>query len=114
MIDFACKRFELDEIIKCSLGLTKSDMVVLKHLIRSGEEYNTEELAKKLGLDLTTVQRSMKKLHGKGVVDRRQQNLQGGGYVFYYESAPKKKIRQVIEEIVHSWVKQVSAALQNW
>ena len=115
MIDFACKRFELKEIIKCSLGLTRSDCKVMQFLLEQDEEYyTTEEISKKLALDLTTVQRSVKKLRERGVVQRRQENLSGGGYVFLYQIEDKRKIREVISDIVMSWARTVKAELQKW
>ena len=115
MIDFACKRFEIKEIIKCSLGCTKSDCKILQYLIEHEEEYyTTEELARKNGLDLTTVQRSVKKLNEKSVVKRRQENLSGGGYVFKYQAEDKRKIREEISDIVMTWARKVKEELQKW
>ena len=115
MIDFACKRFELKEIIKCSLGCTKSDCAIMQYLLGQDEEYlSTDDISKKMGLDVTTVQRSVKKLHEKGIVKRRQENLSGGGYVFLYQAEEKRKIREIVSEIVMSWANRVKEALQKW
>ena len=90
MIDFACKQFNIDEVIKCGLGLTRSEFRMLDYLVgHFGHAYESQELAKELGLDKTTVQRALKKLHEKEVVTRKQRNLDGGGYVFFYEITVK-------------------------
>ena len=115
MIDFACKQFKLDEVVKCGLGMTKADMVVFKFLVANlTEEFTTEELSKKLGLNLTTIQRAVKKLHEAEVLHRTQKNLEGGGYLFYYHSKGKKKIKEIVMSIISKWVGKVDEEFLNW
>lgn len=115
MIDFACKSFKLEEVIKCGLGLSRADCKLMQFLIEYDEhEFTTEELAKKLGFNLSTVQRSVKKLHEKEVIYRKQENLSGGGYIFLYKSKEKKVIRKIIMDVVEGWVKKVKAEFDRW
>ena len=52
MIDFACKTFNIENIIKCSLGLTKSEYKILGFFIDNPENYFTsEEISKELSLN---------------------------------------------------------------
>lgn len=115
MIDFACKRFKLDEVIKCGLGLTKADLKVLQ-LLRSDVTVwcTAEDISQKLSLDLSTAQRALKKLTEKGVVDRRQDNLEGGGYIYRYSIKPKKEVREVVMRIVTRWANTVEEELKKW
>jgi predicted transcriptional regulator len=115
MIDFACKSFDLKDVVKCGLGLSKADCKVCMHLIRHmGEEFTTEEIGRQTRLTLSTVQRAVKKLHEKGVIFRHQENLEGGGYQFTYRSKGKPEIRRIISEIIDGWTKSVDDALQKW
>ena len=41
MIDFACKRFEIDKIIKCGLNLSKADFKVMKELLTKDDYVTT-------------------------------------------------------------------------
>ncbi|RME53421.1 MarR family transcriptional regulator [Candidatus Woesearchaeota archaeon] len=112
MIDFACKRFSLDEVIKCSLGLTKAEFAILKHFIKQSQErFSTKELAEALAIDQSTVQRAVKKLHEKNVLDRYQINLDGGGYLFTYQLKGKAHLRRIIKNIIQGWVATVEDAL---
>ena len=114
MIDFACKQFDLDEIIKCALSLSKADLKIMKFLMKNDEKsFTSEELSKKLELDITTVQRGVKKLNEKDVLLRQQKNLGGGGYLFYYRIKGKKAINELIMGIVHRWVGKVEAELKG-
>ncbi len=94
MIDFACKRFELNEVIKCGLALTKSDLIIMYFLIKNRERLSSLEISKRIGLDLSTVQRSLKRLNEKNLVVRSQTNLANGGYVYSYTIRDKKEIRK--------------------
>lgn len=115
MIDFACKQFKIEEVIKCGLGLTKADYKILEFFIDNLDQYfTTEELAKHLKLNLTTIQRAVKKLFEKNLIDRRQENLSGGGYMFYYKLSNKNKVRKALTNIVNSWSEKVKSELNKW
>lgn len=114
MIDFACKQFNLRDIIKCSLGLTKADLQVFEFLLQHEGSYNTDMIARKLKVDPSTVQRAVKKLHEKNLVKRTQVNLSGGGYTFEYEINDKKAIRKIIIDTVHNWTKRVETEIDKW
>lgn len=115
MLDFACKRIKLDEIIKCSLSLTRAEMTIFKHFMDNTEEsFCANTISEKLEFDLSTIQRSLKKLHEKDILFRTQENLSGGGYLFHYQIKNKQAVRKLIMDIVHMWTKKVDEALKNW
>jgi len=114
MIDFACKKLDIEEVIKCSLALSKSDYKILKYLMENNSAHSTEKLASKVGLDKSTVQRSVKKLREKGLVSRGQINQSVGGYLFTYKIKEKEKIRKMITKIIDSWVENVHFEIRNW
>lgn len=104
MIDFACKKFNLDEIIKCVLGLSKSEFKLLKFLSENNGKFSTQDLSKKLKLDKSTIQRSIKRLHSKNLVSRSQINQSVGGYVFLYSIKDRDVIKKVVSETVDNWI----------
>jgi len=114
MIDFACKTFKLDEVIKCGLGLSKADIKLMKFLLSDEDWVTTSDLSKKLSLNLTTIQRSVKKLYEKGVVLRSQENLDSGGYIFLYKIKPKAALKDLIMGIVKNWVRTVEKEFEKW
>ena len=114
MIDFACKKFNLDEIIKCGLGLSRSDYSILSFLIKNKKEFSSNEVSSKTGFDLSTSQRTLKKLRELNLVSRRQVNLVSGGYIYYYQSKKKEEISKKILEIVNNWSKKVEMELESW
>lgn len=115
MIDFACKSFKLKDIIKCSLNLTRSDYELLEFLMKNDEkDYTTMMLSKSLKLNITTIQKSVKKLHDKNVIFRSQKNLENGGYIYFYKIKDKKFVRDMINNIVRSWANKVETELKKW
>jgi predicted transcriptional regulator len=115
MIDFACKKFSIDEVIKCSLALTKADYKTLIHLANNSDDWlSTEDIAKKLKLDITTIQRAVKKLTEKEMINRKQMNLEGGGYTFIYQIKNKKIMREKIMSIIKQWTSKVEEQLKKW
>lgn len=113
MIDFACKQFNLDDIIKCALGLTKADCKVFRFFLDQDAEFTADSIAKKLDLDLSTVQRSLKKLTDKDLLERGQHNFTGGGYQYTYSARSKTYVKKLIMEIIFKWTKRVEEGLEK-
>lgn len=115
MIDFACKRFNIKEIIKCSLGLTKVDYQILEFFINDfDKKFTTGDLANKCSINLTTSQKTVKKLYEKNIIKRSQKNLENGGYTYVYTAYSKAHIRSVIKDIINSWSKKVESGIDQW
>jgi predicted transcriptional regulator len=115
MIDFACKEFDLNDIIKCGLGLTKTEYEILNYFLENkGKELITTKIAEELKLNLTTIQKATKKLYEKGILIRHQKNLNNGGYVYAYEISPKSKIRHVLKNIIKNWSEKVEREIDDW
>ncbi len=115
MIDFACKKFDLNEIIKCSLNLTKTEFEIMKNLIiNDGDFFITTDLSEKLNIGLSTVQKAVKKLKDNGVVEQSQKNIECGGYFFTYKIKDKPELRRIIVKIVQKWSKKVENEIENW
>jgi predicted transcriptional regulator len=113
MIDFACKKFDLNQVIKCSLGLTKSEFIVLQYFIRNSGYFKSDEVARETKFDLSSIQRAVKKLHEKGLITRSQENLKGGGYVFSYSFKGKKELIDNIMGTVNGWSNRVESELKR-
>jgi len=114
MIDFACKRFKLEEIVKCGFGLTKNDFAVLMWFMKRKGEADSEEISRKLSIGLTTSQKSLKRLYEKGLIIRTQKNLSDGGYAYYYRIQDKKMIKSKLMTVLHSWISGVEKSMDDW
>lgn len=114
-MEFACKNFNLDEIIRCGLNLTKADFKVLEFLMKnSTKRIDSNLLAKELNLELSTIQRSLKGMYEQGLVRRSQINLKSGGYSFVYCVCDKKDIKNKIKEIIQNWTDKFNLEINKW
>ncbi len=111
-VQFACKRFPIEQVLRCSFGLSTTEYRVLKQLM--GGERSIEELSSILGKDRTTIQRAIKPLIEKGLVRRRQYNLEGGGYQFYYTAIDKERIKSRVNEQFERFANMVRAEIERW
>jgi predicted transcriptional regulator len=114
MIDFACKQFDLKEIIKCALGLTKYELHIFEHFLLNNQECTTLSISKKLNFNLTTIQKAVKKLYEKGILKRHQKNIPSGGYIYTYECTSKAEVRQIIKEVIKNWAINVEKNIDQW
>jgi predicted transcriptional regulator len=115
MIDFACKDIKIEEIIKCSLNLSRAEYKIFNFLFENyNKYYTTYELSQKLDLELSTIQKAVKKMALRGVLTKTQKNLEKGGYVFEYKLKDKTEVKNIILSVVDSWVKKVDDKINNW
>lgn len=115
MTDFACKEFKVEDVIKCALNLTKSNLTVMKYFLSENENWvDTESLSKTFNLDIATIQRSVKKLHEKEIWQRSQQNLDGGGYIYRYKINSRAEVKNIVMNVVSSWAERVGQKLEKW
>lgn len=114
MLKFACKKFNMSEIIQCSLGISKAECRLFEFLLYEEGNFTAQEIAKKMKLDRTTVQKSIKTLVKNDIVVRKQKNLDKGGYIFSYEIKDKNVLRNKIKNIVSEWSTRVLEKIDKW
>jgi predicted transcriptional regulator len=112
-LTFACKAVSIDDLLKCSLALSRTEMQILK-TIPQGKESDVNAVSSIVKKDRTVVQRALSGLHVKGLVRRRQINLSNGGYYFIYIPVPKAIIKEKIYENFKRFNKAVEDAINRW
>ena len=114
-MDFACKELKVEDVIKCALNLTKADLKVMRYFLNETDQWaDTESLSNALELDISTIQRSVKKLYDKEILQRSQQNLDGGGYIFRYKAHSRARIKEIIMTVVSTWADRFGQELEKW
>ena len=113
IINFACRRISSKELFTCSFNITGTDYLLLVSLLRSGRERNIVELSSKLKKERSTIQKSMNRLMKKGLVRRRQMNLDNGGYMFYYSPIEKEEIKSCMLKVINEWFEGVSKNIES-
>lgn len=113
MLNMRCDNVNVDEIIKCGLNLTKCEMSILKYFIKNKDWKDTDKVADDMQLNLSTVQRAVKKLTESGIIERKQYNLKSGGYYFSYKIMSKIKVREKMLTILNEWHKKAQIKIQE-
>jgi len=112
-INFACQKFPVENIVMCSFGINETDYAVLLYLF--GHDNKTiNDIAKALGKERSTIQKSINKLFGKNLIERRQKNISKGGYKFIYSAKDKESIKEKISSVLDSWVLNVKKEIKRW
>ena len=115
MIDFACKKFDLKEVIRCSLNLTKTEFKIIEYLMKNpNKEFAAQEIAQIFKIGLSTSQKAINEINKKELLKRSQKNLRKGGYIFVYSIKRKQILKQKILEIIHNWTGKVEIEIQKW
>jgi len=114
MISFACQDIEFKDLLRCSFELNKTEYNVFMFLLKTEKRYTATKLGKIMELDRTTVQKAIKKLAEKDLVERHQENLNKGGYMFHYKIKNKADIKQRMQKIVEKWHDEVKKEIKNW
>ena len=115
MIDFACKKFDLKEVIRCGLNLTKTEFKIMEYLIKHAQkEFTAQEISKIFEVGLSTAQKGIKKINEKGLIKRSQRNLSKGGYCFAYSIRKKAILKEEILKIINDWARKVEKEIQKW
>ncbi len=114
MIDFACRKIDLEEIFICTFSINRTAYRILRVLSRSRKALTIEEISKLLNKDRTTIQKTIKQLLEKDLIERKQLNKSKGGYVYYYYVKNKEEIKKRVKNIIGEWTKNVDRALAFW
>jgi len=113
MITFACKKIRLDEIVRCSFNLNKTEYNVLMFLLGKEKELDIQAISEKMGLERTTLQKALKTLLDKKLAKRRQVNIKTGGYFFLYSGKNKDSLKARLLEIIRNWEKTAEEEIQT-
>ncbi len=113
MVTFSCKRITEEELIRCSFTLNKTEYNVLIFLLKSDKAHKVSQISKAMKLKRTTIQKAIKNLVEKGLVNRTQKNLFRGGYVFLYKPNNKEEIKNKMKEITYKWYKRIEKAISE-
>ncbi len=113
-MDFACKQIDVEQVLKCALGISKAGCAVLHCLANKKNWATSEQLAQELDYDLATIQRNLKHLHERGILQRIQQNKELGGYEYTYSIVAQKEFLRVLEQTLHAWMQEAKKELEHW
>jgi predicted transcriptional regulator len=112
-IDFTCKRVTLKDLVQCNYNLNDSEYVIFSQIMLSKKGLSVKEVVDKVEKDRTTVQKILTKLLKRGLLMKRQVNLDRG-FTFIYFSKNRDEIIAEIEANVKSYFDTIQTSLDKW
>lgn len=112
-IDFTCKKVTLKDLVQCNYSLNDSEYLIFSQIMMSKRGLSVKEIVDKVEKDRTTVQKILTKLLKRGLLMKRQVNLDRG-FMFVYFTKNKEEIIQEIENNVSSYFDNIKASLDKW
>jgi predicted transcriptional regulator len=101
------------DLVQCMYSLTDLEMEALRELLRRGAT-TSDELAKRLRRDRSTVYRSLQKLVSCQVVRKETRSLERGGYYHAYTAVPMDVLRTRLEGCVEEWYGRLQGLLERF
>lgn len=115
MIDFSCREPNVEEIIRCSFALSRTEYKTLSILASNPKKsFVASELALRMSLERTGAQKALKSLLGKGLCLRKKCNLPDGGYTFCYSISNPAKVRAMAKKSVSDWSRKAFREIASW
>ncbi len=110
MINFSCTNIPVFEVLRCSWNLTKTELEVLQALT---DTKTTKDVKAEHDVSMSLAQRTMKSLHDKDLVIRRQVNQTQGGYTFVYSRKPRDELVNDVQSIIDDWSQRAKDAVAD-
>jgi len=92
------KKFTIEDLMRCILGLQEIEIRVYFDLLENGEG-SVLEIAERVNRDRTTVQKALRSLTNCGLVDRRKVT-EKVGYKYIYNAVDLDRVSDIIEELL--------------
>ncbi len=112
-MDFTCKKVTLKDLVQCNYNLNDSEYDIFSQIMMTKNGLSVKEIVEKVQKDRTTVQKILTKLLKRGLLMKRQVNLDRG-FMFVYFSKNKEEIIKEIEDNVKAYFESIKSSLDKW
>ena len=101
------------EIIKCALGIKRTEIQAYCVLVNKGP-ITIQEATDVLGKSRSTSQRLLQNLVEKGLATREEELIGLGGYKYVYKPIAPERLRETISRNLDSWYQKMQAELEDF
>jgi predicted transcriptional regulator len=102
-----------EDVMQCFFNLNEFEMKLYMKLVDVGPS-RSDDLAKKVKKDGTTVYRSLQKLISCGICFRETKTIDRGGYYHVYSAISPQIIRKKIQDCIEQWNTSMEMALEEF
>ena len=101
------------EIIKCALGIKRTEIQAYCVLVNKGP-VTIQEATDFLGKSRSTAQRLLQNLVEKGLATREEELIGLGGYKYVYKPIPPERLKETISRNLDSWYQKMQSELEDF
>lgn len=102
-----------EDIMQCFFNLNEFEIKLYKRLLTEGPQ-RSDDLAKKVKKDSSTVYRALQKLISCGICFRETKTIRRGGYFHVYTAVNPDIVRKKIQDFINQWNTSMKKALQEF
>jgi predicted transcriptional regulator len=102
-----------EDVMQCFFNLNEFEIKLYMKLADDGP-IRSDDLAKKVKKDQTTVYRSLQKLISCGICFRETKTIDRGGYYHVYSAVSPQIIRKKILDCIDQWNTSMEKALEEF
>jgi len=101
------------EIIKCALGIKRTEIQAYCILVNKGP-ITIQEATDFLGKSRSTSQRLLQNLVEKGLATREEELIGLGGYKYVYKPIAPERLKETISRNLDSWYQKMQSELEDF
>lgn len=101
------------EIIKCALGINRTEIQAYCVLVNKGP-ITIQEATGLLGKSRSTAQRLLQNLVEKGLATREEELIGLGGYKYVYKPIAPERLKETIANNLDSWYQKMLSELEDF
>ncbi len=94
---------ECEGLLECFYGLTELDREVFGVLARSETALTVDRIADAVDRERSTAYRSIRRLVDAGIVTKRQETYDQGGYYHVFEPAAADEVTDDLQRLLNDW-----------
>ena len=102
-----------EDIMQCFFNLNEFEIMLYKRLFAEGPK-RSDDLARKVKKDSSTVYRALQKLISCGICFRETKTIQRGGYFHVYTAVNPDIVRKKIQDFINQWNTSMKKAIQEF
>ena len=101
------------EMLRNLLSLSDTELRVYKILLAANGQ-RVSDVAKKVGRDRSSVQRSLGDLLSAGLITRDTERISDGGYYYTYFAVPPAQVKKELERCIDDWHEAALESLDDF
>ena len=102
-----------EDVMQCFFNLNEFEIMIYTKLLNEGPK-RSDDLAKKVKKDGSTVYRALQKLISSGICFRETKTIDRGGYYHVYVAVSHYIVKKKMKDCINQWNTSMKKALEEF